>query len=151
MKKKLLIALAILLAIQLFRIDKTNKPINKKLDYVSLTHAPKNIEKILEKSCYNCHSNQTIYPWYANVAPISWLVKSHINEGKKFINFSEYGLYNVYQKDHINKGLYEVIKNGRMPLSSYLLLHQEDNLSNEQRQELLNWFSIILNKKNSIK
>lgn len=146
MKKKLLIALAILLAIQLFQIDKTNKPINKNLDYVSITHAPKNIEKILEKSCYNCHSNQTIYPWYANVAPISWLVKSHINEGKKFLNFSEYGLYNVYQKDHINKGLYEVIKNGRMPLSSYLLLHQEDNLSKEQRQELLNWFSIILNQ-----
>ncbi|TWP22915.1 cytochrome C [Apibacter muscae] len=146
MKKKILIALAILLAIQLFRIDKTNKPINKNLDYVSLTYAPKNIEKILEKSCYNCHSNQTIYPWYANVAPISWLVKSHINEGKKFLNFSEYGLYNVYQKDHINKGLYEVIKNGRMPLSSYLFLHQEDNLSKEQRQELLNWFSIILNQ-----
>lgn len=140
MKKVLLYGIIIFLSFQLIQIDKENPSVDKKIDYNQITHTTLEIQKILKKACYDCHSNEVKYPWYSSIAPISWFIKEHVNQGKEYVNFSEYGKYNRYQKEHINSSLYRVIENKTMPLNSYLWMHKEANLSEEDYILLLNWF-----------
>ena len=101
MKKKILYGLIIILIIiQFFRIDKTNPVVNSADDFIELTNPPKEIATILVSSCYDCHSNESTYPWYSNVAPVSWWVKHHINEAREELNFSKWSTYNTKKKDH---------------------------------------------------
>lgn len=148
MKKVLLYGFIIFLSFQLIQIDKENPSVNKKIDYNWVTHASAEIQKILKKACYDCHSNEVNYPWYSSIAPISWFIKEHVNQGKEYVNFSEYGKYNRYQKEHINSSLYRVIENKTMPLNSYLWMHKEANLSEEEYVLLLNWFQTQCSIKN---
>lgn len=148
MKKILLYGIIIFLSFQLIQIDKENPSVNKKIDYNRVTHASPEIQKILKKACYDCHSNEVNYPWYSSIAPISWFIKEHVNQGKEYVNFSEYGKYNRYQKEHINSSLYRVIENKIMPLNSYLWMHKEANLSEEDYILLLNWFQTQCSIKN---
>lgn len=148
MKKILLYGIIIFLSFQLIQIDKENPSVNKKIDYNRVTNATPEIQKILKKACYDCHSNEVNYPWYSSIAPISWFIKEHVNQGKEYVNFSEYGKYNRYQKEHINLSLYRVIENKTMPLNSYLWMHKEANLSEEDFILLLNWFRTQCSIKN---
>lgn len=140
MKKVLLYGIIIFLSFQLIQIDKENPSVDKKIDYNQVTHASLEIQKILKKACYDCHSNEVKYPWYSSIAPISWFIKEHVNQGKEYVNFSEYGKYNRYQKENIKSSLYRVIENKTMPLNSYLWMHKEANLSEKDYILLLNWF-----------
>jgi len=85
---------------------------------------------LAERACFDCHSNESVWPWYSNVAPVSWLVQDHVDEGRAHINFS----------DWINSGdvdeLSEVVEKGEMPLASYLLLHPEAKLTDAERAAL---------------
>ncbi|PQL90067.1 heme-binding domain-containing protein [Apibacter sp. wkB309] len=148
MKKVLLYGIIIFLSFQLIQIDKENPSVNKKIDYNQITHTTPEIQKILKKVCYDCHSNEVNYPWYSSIAPVSWFIKEHVNQGKEYVNFSEYGKYNRYQKEHINSSLYRVIENKTMPLNSYLWMHKEANLSEEDFILLLNWFRTQCSIKN---
>lgn len=148
MKKILLYGIIIFLSFQFIQIDKGNPSVNKKIDYNQITHTTPEIQKILKKACYDCHSNEVNYPWYSSIAPISWFIKEHVNQGKEYVNFSEYGKYNRYQKEHINSSLYRVIENKTMPLNSYLCMHEEANLSEEDFILLLNWFRTQCSIKN---
>lgn len=148
MKKVLLYGIIIFLSFQLIQIDKENPSVNKKIDYNRVTNASPEIQKILKKACYDCHSNEVNYPWYSSIAPISWFIKEHVNQGKEYVNFSEYGKYNRYQKEHINSSLYRVIENKTMPLNTYLWMHKEANLSEEEYVLLLNWFQTQCSIKN---
>lgn len=148
MKKILLYGIIIFLSFQFIQIDKGNPSVSKKIDYYQVTHATPEIQKILKKACYDCHSNEVNYPWYSSIAPISWFIKEHVNQGKEYVNFSEYGKYNRYQKEHINSSLYRVIENKTMPLNSYLWMHKEANLSEEDFILLLNWFRTQCSIKN---
>lgn len=148
MKKILLYGIFIFLSFQLIQIDKENPSVDKKIDYNRVTYASPEIQKILKKACYDCHSNEVNYPWYSSIAPISWFIKEHVNQGKEYVNFSEYGKYNHYQKEHINSSLYRVIENKTMPLNSYLWMHKEANLSEEEYVLLLNWFQTQCSIKN---
>ncbi len=92
--KKIVIGIVVIfLGIQFFRIDKTNPPINEEMDFIKMTNPPIKVGTILKTSCYDCHSNESSYPWYTNVAPFSWWVKHHINEGRENLNFSDLGTY----------------------------------------------------------
>ena len=82
-----LIAIAV---IQFIPIDRTNKPVDKAVNFVDVMQTPPNIVHILQKACYDCHSNETVYPGYAYVAPLSWSVKRHVNKGRSIVNFSEW-------------------------------------------------------------
>ena len=144
MKKASIIIVCVLVAIQFIRIDKTNLPVDTSQDYVSLTHAPDQVASILKRACYDCHSNQVKYPWYTQVAPVSWYIKSHVNNGKEFLNFSEFGKYNTYQKEHIYKGLVSSTERGTMPLDSYLWVHKEAILTPQDRNILLEWFNTFI-------
>lgn len=141
MKKKILIGiLAIVVAIQFFRIDTVNPKVVLSNDFISITQPDEKTEKILRSSCYDCHSNETVYPWYANVAPISWWVADHIEEAREHLNFSEWGGYNEEKQLHKLHECYEEVEEGEMPLESYTLVHSEAKLSKEDREYLEEWF-----------
>ena len=141
MKKKILYGLIIILIIiQFFRIDKTNPVVNSADDFIELTNPPKEIATILVSSCYDCHSNESTYPWYSNVAPVSWWVKHHINEAREELSFSKWSTYNTKKKDHKLEEMIEEVEEGEMPLKPYPLTHPEARLDANQKKELLNWF-----------
>lgn len=140
MKKKILSSLlVIVVVIQFFRIDKNNPEVNKTDDFIEITNPPLEIATILKSTCYDCHSNETKYPWYSNVAPISWWVKDHINEGRDELNFSKWGTFKEKRKDHKLEEAYEMLEEGEMPLNEYTWTHSEANLTVEQTSLLVNW------------
>ena len=100
---------------------------------------PEDISKLLQNSCFDCHSNQTQYPWYDHIAPASWLVAHHIREGKKQLNLSEWGNKDLTDKLGILGQIQEEVKAGSMPLSSYTMIHRDAKLTKEQVDELVAW------------
>jgi len=143
-KKRVALAILFLLIIfQFFRIDKTTKPVDINADIISVTHADAEVTAILKVSCYDCHSNQPSYPWYTNVAPVSWWIKHHINEGSHHLNFSEWGNYSQKKKDHKLDECIEMVEADDMPMSSYTLMHKDATLSELQKKKLIDWFTSI--------
>jgi len=106
---------------------------------------PKNIQLILETSCYDCHSNNTEYPWYNKIQPISYFMEGHINEGKEELNFSEVGSYSNRRLKSKFKSIISQIDDEEMPMFSYTLIHRNAILSEENKKEIKNWVSINLN------
>lgn len=131
--------LVILVLIQLIRIDKTNPPVETANDFITIANPPQDVALILKESCYDCHSNTTIYPWYTNVAPVSWWLKNHINDGRKHLNFSEWRNYTAKKADHKLEETVEMVEEGEMPLTSYTLLHPKAKLTPAQRDKLVAW------------
>ncbi len=140
-KKTFFGILIFLIIIQIFRIDKSNPPVITVLDYMSVTGAPDDIENLIRRSCYDCHSNESVYPWYAGIAPVSWLIKSHINNGRNHVNFSEWGKYPGDVANRLNDECYEEIVNKKMPLKSYTLFHSNAKLTPEEIDILEDWFT----------
>lgn len=142
MKKVVLFLLFLLIIIQFVQPKK-----NLSKDYsndISLEYKmPERVQEIIRNSCADCHSNYTDYPWYGNIAPVSWYLGQHIWEGKEHLNFSEWMLYNKNQKEHILKDLEEVLRTEEMPLVSYLQLHQEAKLTEEEYKLFYNWIKTL--------
>ncbi|MEP2026185.1 heme-binding domain-containing protein, partial [Reichenbachiella sp.] len=95
--------------------------------------------QIIKTSCYDCHSYHTKYPWYTNVAPLSWWIGDHIEEGREHFNLSEWGAYSEKKALHKLEEFYEEVEEGEMPLTSYTLIHGEASLSDEQVKKLVTW------------
>ena len=132
--------LIILIIIQVFRINKTNSPVNEQTDFIAVTQTNPEVATILKNACYDCHSNQPTYPWYTNVAPVSWWIKYHINEGSKHLNFSIWQTYTTKRKDHKLEECIEMIEEGEMPMNSYTWMHSEAKLTDAQKLLLIDWF-----------
>lgn len=148
MLKKIIFGLIVLLVlIQFIRIDKTNPPVNKSIDFITLTKPSPEVQGILLTSCYDCHSNETTYPWYTNVAPLSWWLKHHINEGREHLNFSEWGNYPEKRQQHKLEECVEEVNEGEMPLSSYTITHKDAILSPAQQEALSAWMTTLIKKK----
>ena len=96
---------------------------------------------MLQTACWDCHSNQTVYPWYNKIAPISWYLARHINNGKKHLNFDNWNDYDPAKQIHKSEEIIEVIEENEMPIFSYTLLHPEAKLSEEQKAILIQYFS----------
>lgn len=143
MKKILIALLVVLVAIQFFQIDKTNPVADEKLDFLVINNTSPEIALQIKASCYDCHSNQSTYPAYTYVQPIGWFVKNHIEDGKKHLNFSEFGNYSAKKQAHKMEECYELVEESEMPLSSYTLIHDEAVLSKEQQTTLINYFKEI--------
>jgi hypothetical protein len=142
--KKFFITLGILfLIIQVFRIDKNNPPVDPAKDFVVMANAPDEIRSILKTSCYDCHSNQAFYPWYTSIAPFSWWMKHHINEGREELNFSEWGTYSSRRMDHKLKECIEQVEENEMPIASYLWIHHDAELDNNKKEKLIQWFNSL--------
>lgn len=139
-KKVLLVLLAIFVIMQFFRIDKTNPKIEKAKDLIAMTNPPAEIETILRTTCYDCHSHETKYPWYSNVAPVSWFLENHIKEGREYLNFSKWGDYSEDKANHKLHECEEEVEEKKMPLDSYTWTHGDADLSDQQREKLAAWF-----------
>ncbi len=139
---KILIVLVIVFVGIQFIPTKRNQS-NKVLptDITLIYNIPQNVQSIFETSCYNCHSNNTIYPWYNKVQPVSWLLESHIEDGKSELNFSEFGSYSGKKQKSKLKAMANQIKDGDMPLFSYTLMHRNARITKNKKTLLLNWIN----------
>lgn len=135
----------LLIFIQLFRIDKTVLPADPEKDFILVTSANPEIEHLLKTACYDCHSNQPTFPWYSNIAPVSWWLKHHIDEGRHELNFSEWASYTEKRKQHKLEECIEMIEGGEMPMASYTWMHKEAKLTDAQKLQLVEYFRALKN------
>ncbi len=133
--------------IQFFPIDRTNQPVDTKVNFVDARKSPEKIRTLLKNACYDCHSNETVYPKYAFIAPVSWSVKSHVNEGREHLNFSAWQTYNKDLKENMLTKSIQTIKNKTMPMPGYIVYHKEANLSEAERALLIQYFQEMLKSK----
>jgi cytochrome c551/c552 len=134
------IILAVLLAaIQAIRPAKTNPPVDETKTIRANADMSPDVAAILERACNDCHSNKTTWPWYSQVAPVSWLLVGDVNDGRKDLSLSDWGTYDPKKKARKLQKIYEEVKTGGMPLRSYLLLHPAARLSDSDKQTLCDW------------
>ncbi len=140
--KKILIVLLVVFVVIQFIPTKRNQSSKMLPTDITLTYTvPNNIQAILKTSCYNCHSNNTNYPWYNKVQPVGWFLQFHIEEGKEELNFNEFGSYSMKKRKSKLKAMAHEIKEGDMPLFSYTLIHRNARISGNKKALLLNWIN----------
>jgi|TARA_B110000879_G_scaffold147972_1_gene191789 hypothetical protein len=132
-----ILLLLTLVVIQFIKPDKNNDGYQSVALFEKEIVPTKEIAMILKNNCYDCHSNQTNYPWYNNISPINYWLEEHIVDGKKHFNVSAWDAYSARKKDHKLEELVEYVEQGEMPLDSYTWLHGD--LSNQDTQTLLQW------------
>ena len=143
-RKIMLVLLAVLVIIQ-FIHPKKNKAEGVQPNYIGNTFAiPADVKTILAKACYDCHSNNTRYPWYANLQPLHWWLEKHIKNGKKEINFDDYTNKSLRYQYHKMEEVIEQVKEGEMPLNSYTWIHKDAKLTTEEKAKITGWAQSVL-------
>ena len=137
MKLALLIFLIIFIVMQFIQPNKENIIVDKNLEI----KAPTEVMNLLKTSCFDCHSNETTWPWYSKIAPFSWVVANHVNTGRKALNFSTWENYSPQLKEEKLKAIYRTAY-ASMPLPSYIYAHEEANLTKEQRSMIRDWTGV---------
>ena len=127
------------IAIQFYRPAFTNPPVVESEDLFAAGYVPEPVKAILVRSCSDCHSNETVYPWYSKVSPFSWFLAGHIDDGRNEMNFSKWNTYDANRKDHKLDELCEMVESREMPLPSYLWIHWDAKLSDEEIKTLCDW------------
>ena len=140
MKNIIKILIIIFLILQAFQIDKVNQPVNKGMDFLEIKKTPEHIAQNIRTSCYDCHSNETQYPWYSYIQPLGWFLQDHIKNGRKKLNFSTFATYEPKRQAHKLYESWEYVDQGKMPLESYLLIHTDAKLTPEHRKEMAQYF-----------
>jgi hypothetical protein len=125
--------IVVLVVIQFIRIDSTNPPVDSDIPTSTA------VKSVLRRACYDCHSNETEWPWYSRIAPISWLLAWDVRDGRAELNFSTWNLYGTQQQLEKLKESWDVIAEGKMPPWYYLRLHPEAQLSAAERVLLRQW------------
>lgn len=121
----------------------------KKIEnFADVFHTPSEIRYMIKNACYDCHSNETVYPDYAYVAPVSWSIKNHVNEGREHLNFSVWSTYNQDLKKSMLENTVADLKQNRMPISGYMVYHPEARLTPAQKTLLIEYFEGILKSGN---
>lgn len=140
-KKILLALLVVFIAIQFIQ-PAHNKTVQVlPTDFVKVFTVPNNVQSVLQAACYDCHSNNTNYPWYSKIQPMAWMMARHINNGKDKLNFSDFGSYTSRRQISKLKGIANQIKDDEMPLSSYKWMHKNARLSKEQKNLIIDWMN----------
>lgn len=146
MKKTLKISVIVLVGaiviLQLFQIDKTNPPINEADTLEAAVSVPPDISLILGRSCNDCHSHKTIYPWYSNIQPVGWFLRDHIDHGRSHLNFSVFNTYSRNKKVKAFDEICEMVESATMPLESYLWLHRDAVLARSEAEALCAWAKV---------
>ncbi|MDH5716501.1 MAG: heme-binding domain-containing protein [Spirochaetia bacterium] len=151
MKKYALWLLVLFIVAQLIPFSRDNPPVTSDI------HTPESLKNVLKKACYDCHSNETKWPWYSYIAPISWLVKFDVVRGRDHLNFSKWDEYQDKDKIHLLEEVAEEVEEKEMPLFIYTINHPEAKLTDEEIKQIVNWAKInagILKKtlgKNNLK
>ena len=110
-------------------------------DFTKVYKVPTNVQSVLQNACYDCHSNNTVYPWYSNLQPVAWMMERHVDNGKEKLNFSEFGRYSTRRQISKLKGIAGQIKDDEMPLSSYTWMHKKARLPQAEKDLLISWMS----------
>jgi len=131
--------IAVLALLQFFRPERNNAPLDRELDMLEVIAAPEPVANLIRSACYDCHSNQTVYPWYSRISPVSWYLNKHIVKGKKELNFSDYSLLDKADKIGVLADFCDAVEAGTMPLQSFMLIHKDARLTPEERESLCNW------------
>ena len=131
----------VIVLIQFVPVNRNNPEVIAAESITSQLTGQPEVEKILRNACFDCHSNESKYPWYSYVAPASWFIQDHINEGREELNFSIWNTYSEKRKDHKLEETIELVEKRIMPMESYLILHSEAKLTSEQIQLLGDWVS----------
>jgi len=135
--------LGALLAIQFFRPAKNINPAPSPQDIAALYVVPDSVHQILDKACMDCHSNNTRYPWYNNIQPVAWWLNDHISEGKRKLNFSEFGTRTLQKQAKKLKKTAKEVQEGGMPLASYTWIHRDAILTEREKNILINWANTL--------
>lgn len=143
-KRIVLVLLALFVIAQFIRIDKTVPEYDKNGDFISLNPGHEKEATLLKNACYDCHSYETKYPWYAEIAPVSWLVGDHIEDGRKHLNFSIWSTYEPEKQAHKLDESLEEMEEGKMPDPGYVKMHAEANLSKEDKEALMNYLRGVM-------
>jgi heme-binding protein len=132
-KTALLVLVALLVAIQLVPIRRDNPPVTAPIK------PPKDVEATLRRSCFDCHSHETVWPWYSYVAPVSWLVAHDVHEGRRHMDFSAWADYSIELKRKKLAGISELVQEREMPLWYYLPMHRNAQLSDDDVSVIAMW------------
>jgi len=133
LRRGLLGLAAVFVAVQFLPVDRTSPPVSAEMQ------APANVRAVLRRACYDCHSNETTWPWYSRVAPVSWLLARDVREGRRELNFSEWGGYTPKRQARKFKEVREQVGAGEMPPWFYVAVHREAALSAEDAAILREW------------
>ena len=142
--KRILMALLIIfIAIQFIRPAKNRSEGISANDISTKYPVPDSLQAILKVACYDCHSNNTRYPWYAEIQPVAWWLNNHIKDGKSGLNFSEFTSYRIKKQFHRLDDINKQVKKNEMPLSSYTLIHTDAKLTEGQKLAIAAWATSI--------
>ena len=136
-----LVILAVVIAIQFVRPARTNPPTNPQRVLVARVHVPGDVAAVLDRACRDCHSHDTRWPWYSNVAPVSWFVVDHVNHGRSHFNYSEWAKYPPHEAGKLLKDSCELARKGAMPLPSYIWMHGNARLAASEVDAICEWAS----------
>ncbi len=145
LRKIIFILIAGLIIIQFIRPAKNIATAEQPNHISTAINVPEPVRNILSRSCMDCHSNNTTYPWYDKIQPFAWFLNNHIKEGKSEINFDEYASYNLRRQYHKMEEITEQIKEDKMPLKSYRIMHADARLTPEDKQILIQWAENTMN------
>ncbi len=138
--KRIAIAIPlILILMQLYRPSRENPPVDQNMVIEKSMNVPPNIQAILSRSCDDCHSSKTVWPAYSSIAPISWVLAHHVSEGRRELNLSAWGTYNLRRKQRKLDEICEQVHSKEMPVTSYVWIHHEAALSDADRAALCDW------------
>lgn len=144
MKKKIVIGLLVIFILIQFYRPAANKGIDiQKNDIAEVYKIPEDVMAVVTSKCYDCHSNYTQYPWYSNIQPVGWWLASHINDGKKHLNFSEFKTYKPEKAAHKLLEFSDAINEGWMPLESYTFIHGDKVVSEADRKIINAWLESL--------
>ncbi len=138
-KKILLVLLAILVILQFFRPKKNIATTPPTGDMAAAFPVPDDVLGSLKRSCYDCHSDNTTYPWYFGIQPVAWWMQNHVDDGKRELNFSEFSTYEPKRQFRKFKEISRQIKEDGMPLDSYLWIHKDAKLTEAQKTSIIHW------------
>lgn len=140
----LVILLVIFILIQFYPTERPSVKLDNPNDLIATNTIPANIASKLKAACYDCHSNESRFPWYESFAPIKWMVYDHINEAREELNFSNWNTLSTDDKADILDDISSIVLEGEMPIKGYIILHSEANLSEAEREEIANWADEML-------
>ncbi|PYS21766.1 MAG: cytochrome C [Acidobacteria bacterium] len=139
LKIVLIVIVVIFVGMQAIRPTLSNPPVDELQTINGRTQMTPQVAAILDRSCRDCHSNKTVWPWYTQIAPVSWWLSNHVNDGRRNLNLSEWGKLASDRQDRKLRQMCDEVQDGAMPLSSYLPMHPTAKLSDQDKKVLCDW------------
>ncbi|SRR5581483_448215 len=139
LKIALIVIVVIFVGMQAFRPTLSNPPVDEAQTINAKTQMTPQVASILDRSCRDCHTNKTVWPWYTQIAPVSWWLANHVSDGRRDLNMSEWGKLPKDRQDRKLRQMCDEVQDGQMPLSSYLPMHPTAKLSDQDKKILCGW------------